>query len=496
MRNEYLDKWEKCVPNLKKVLAQMQEKTIIATGTNAYHGIIISSFLKNFISFAVNNSVDVNVLRHYMDVSCLEEKYPKVAQKIQSTSYLLGNFVFQKFLSSLTEPFAILLYRTTPPIIKKLKDQKINWMGNYYESFEDVFLKTNFRNLLKTLNLPSLPTWHLPKKEFLQKSFKEIFEKWGTGFVVQKGDIDDSGTFFMRTEKDWQASYEIISKNDRFHEIQISPLIVGPSLSMLGCITHKGVLTSTLQTQLIDVPESLCGQMPEGLFLGHDWGYCPWTKKTEQLAQQIVESIGKHIASKGFKGIFGVDFIYDQQKDELFPIECNPRVTGASPVYSLMTLELGKIPPIEFFHLMSLLDIKEDFDFETVNNGLKERMPLAHIAITSMGVYEMKVSLETGVYSYVPERNVIRFERPGALLSDIKNEPEFMIIDAVPWPEAKINQNVPRLCKIIFKRSIATSSSSIEPVAGEIISGLSALLRENQNALEEVEQQENSFETF
>ena len=483
MDDTLFQSWQRSVPRLKEILERMQEKTIIAIGTDPYPGIIISSFLKNFTSFAIKNTVDINTLRPYMDIFCFEEKNLKIAQKVQSISYLLGNFAFRRFLESLTKPFTLLIYKTTPSIVEKLEAQKLDWIGNYPESFEDVVLKNNFRNLLKTLNLPSLPVYYLLKEEFSKKSFRDIFDKWKTAFVIQKGDVDAAGTFFIKTEKDWQIYYDIIIKDDRFRQIQISPFIVGPSLSMLGCITHKGVLTSTLQTQLIDVPEALCGQMPEGLFLGHDWGYCPWTQKTEQLAQQIVESIGQHMANKGYKGIFGIDFVYDQQKDELFPIECNPRITGASPVYSLMTYDLGKIPPIDFFHLMSHLNIKEDFDFETVNNGLKKRMPLAQISINPMGISEMKISLATGVYSYSQEQGAIRFEGPGALLSDIKNESQFMLIDAVPWPGTKIVQNAPKLFKVIFKRSIATSSFSIEPIAGEIVSQISMLLRENQPIL-------------
>jgi len=489
MQSEYLKKWEKCVPSLKKILAQMQKKTIIGIGANPYPGIIISQFLKNFISFSTKDTVDVSVLKNYMSIFCFEEKYPKIAAKIQSTSYLLGNFSFKHFLESLEKPFALLFYQTTPSIIKKLEEQKFCWIGNNLKSFEDVSFKINFRSLLKTLSLPSLPVWYLPKEEFLQKSFDQIFDKWGTGFVVQKGDSDASGTFFIKTEKDWQAYYDIIAGDDRFHTIQISPFIVGPSLSMLGCVTHKGILTSTLQTQLIDVPEALCGEMPEALFLGHDWGYCPWAEGTEQRAKQIVETIGAHMAGKGYKGIFGIDFVYDQQKDELFPIECNPRVTGASPVYSLMTYDFGKTPPIEFFHLMAHLEIKEDFDFEAVNSCLKERIPLAQILINPMGIPEMKISLATGVYSYLQEENRIRFERPGALLSDIENESEFMLIDAVPWQGTKIVQNAPKIFRIIFKRSIATSSFSIEPIAGEIVSKLSMLLRKNQPALKKVKKQ-------
>ena len=479
-----LSSWKQSVPKLDQILKIMQEKTIIAVGVAPYPRIIPALFLKNYQIYCVKDAADIDLLRKYATIYCLEEKNPKVAAKVHATSYLLRNYVFQGFLKSRRSPFRLLFYQTTPPIVKTLEEQGIDWIGNQPESFQGVILKADFRDLLRNLNLPHLEDWRIPRDEYLTTPFQKLYARWNKPLVVQRADFDvsgEQGTFFLREEKDWQAAHDILSEDERYKEIQMSPFIEGPSVSMLGCITHKGVLTSTLQLQLIDVPEALHGQLPTGVFLGHDWGFRSWSEKTEQTAQNIVESIGESLAKKGFLGVFGIDFMYDEKTDELFPLECNPRFTGALPTYSLMVINQNNVPPMEFFHIMAHLGIEEDFDFDLVNKGLKERQPVSHISLTPKGAYEMKMNLAAGIYSFSSKDMMLRYQRPGAFLSDIKNkETEFIMIDSVPLPGSPIIQNVPRLFKLIFYRSIAQSSSAIHPEIGQLIEALSTLLRRDQ----------------
>lgn len=474
--------WSRYVPDLAGVLKRMQEKTIIAVGVAPYPRIMPSLFLDRYAIYCVKDAVDIDLLRNYTQIFCLEEKYPKIAAKVRSTGYLLRNFAFQAFLKSRRYPYRLMFYQTTPKIVEALQEQRIEWIGNQPESFENVVLKGDFRDLVKKRGLPSIPDWRLPREEFLKISFADAWAHWDRPFVVQRADFDvagELGTFFIHSEDDWRNAHEILSKDDRYHFVTISPFIEGYSVSMLGCITPQGVLTSTLQLQLIDVPESLHGQLPTGVFLGHDWAFRSWPAESEQTAQKVVESIGEHLAAQGFKGIFGIDMLYDTKTHEIFPIECNPRFTGALPVYSLMTVDVGA-PTIEFFHIATHLGIEVEFDFAAVNQVFKERRPLAHISLTPKGITEMNLPLAAGVYSYDRKAHMLRYERPGAFYWDFKNPEEFMIIDSLPRLGGRVIQNVPRLCKLIFPRQIARSSFAVEPEIGELITLLSEALRKDQ----------------
>lgn len=482
MNTNLFQAWQKYIPNLGPVLRQMQEKTLIAVGVETYSRIIPSIFLDNYIIYSVKGSADLDMLRNYVKVFCMEEKHPQVAAKTQATSYLLKNYIFQGFLKSWRKPLRLMLYQATERTVGILKELGIDWIGNPPHTYKGTVLKGEFRDLVKTLKLPSIPDWRLSREEFLNLTFQQVWDHWGRTAVIQRADFEVGGklgTFFIHAEADWKRCYDVLSQDERYHLVTISPFIEGHSLSMLGCITPKGVLTSPLQLQLIDVPEALHGALPTGIFLGHDWAFHPWPQETEQAAMRIVEAIGEHLASKGYKGIFGIDLVYDAKTHDIFPIECNPRFTGALPVYSLMVAAHG-VPTMEFFHIANHLGVDVDFDFEKVNAGLKQRSPVSHISLVPQGIHEMKLSLAAGVYSYDTATRNLHYERPGAFLWDIQKENEFLMLDSIPRAGSAIPQGVPGLFKLVIPKAIATSSSTIDASIGELITALSTALRKNQ----------------
>lgn len=483
METKHFHAWKQYIPELEAVLRRMTEKTTIAVGVAPFPRIIPILFLdRSYQIYSVKRAVDIDLLRQYATIFCLEEKHPKIAARVHSTGYLLKNYVFQGFLKSRRYPYRLLFYQTTPLIVQTLAAQHIDWIGNRPETFENVVLKAGFRDVLKARNLPHLEDWRLPREVFLTKSFQELRDRWSTAVVVQRADFDvggEQGTFFIHTENDWRDMHGILSRDTRFQQVQISPFIQGNSVSMLGCVTPEGILTSPLQLQLIDVPEALHGQLPTGVFLGHDWGFHPWTEATEQTAQTVVESIGEFLSQKGYKGIFGIDFMHEEETGRIFALECNPRFTGALPVFSLMTTAQG-IPPIELFHLMAHLNITTPFYFQKINNALKRRLPVAHLSLTPKGVFRINLPLAAGVYSYQKQTQTLRYERPGAFLWNIKNKNEFLLIDSIPYQGDAVIQNVPRLFKLIFPRSIASSSYKIDSEIGDMVTNLSRALRKEQ----------------
>ncbi len=484
MHPRFYPEWQKYIYNLDEALEAMSQKNIIAVGVAPYQRIIPGIFLdrQTYQIYAVKSSADLEVLRKYAYIFCLEEKLPKIAAKVQSTGYLLKNFAFQSFLKSRQNEFALLFYQTTPPIVDYLNQEKIPWIGNDPKVFEPVLHKEGFREVLRKLKLSYLPDWNLPKGEFLKKSYQEISRHWQRPVVCQPADYEISGgTLFIHNEEDLKKAHEIIKTNEKFatkvNTIKLTPFITGDSLSMLGCVTDQGVLTSTLQLQLIDIPETLHGAPTTGLFCGHDWGFSSWDSGTEADAQVIVELVGEYLGKRGYKGIFGIDFMYDKRKRELFPLECNPRFTGTIPIYSQLNLLAG-VPPIDFFTLASYMNIPLEFDFDAVNEAWKTRINASHVSLSPFEMQTMNISLPAGIYSYNHKTAEITYERPGAFLHELRGKQEFIIIDSVPIKDQPIMQTVPRMFKFIFPHSIAdTGSNTIKPEFGEILNATLSLLK-------------------
>lgn len=482
MANDFLNTWRKYIHNLDEVMEQLNLQTIIAVGITAYPRIIPSLFLsqRNFQIYSVHDSADIEVLRKYANVTCMEQVDPKVGQKVRSTEYLIKNYVFHSFLKNQRLPYALLLHTTTPPIVNYLNEQNIPWMGNDPKIFEPLLHKKGFKELLVNLKINYLPDWVMPIEEFYSKQFPELQKKWNKPLVAQPGDYEVSGsTYFIHNPEDLQKAFEFYNNKERFErvkKIKLTPFVTGDAVSMLGCVTDLGILTSPLQLQLIDVPEALYTQPPTGAFFGHDWGYKSWSDQTANDAQAAVEQIGRWLAKRGYRGIFGVDFIHDKDTGKVYPLECNPRFTGAVPVYSQLNLLAG-VPPIDFFTIVSQLRIPIKFDFNAVNELWKKPVNAAHVAIVPNGVEQMKITLATGIYTYHEQTKSLEYLRPGAFLHELKNEKEFIIIDQVPKVGKIISQNVPRLFKFIFNTTIAEASNKIKPQYGEILKKMGDVLR-------------------
>ncbi len=472
--------WKHLIPDIDRLIEQLEKTPILSVGITPFTRVVPSFFLKNYSIYTVKRSSDVDVMEKFLPVHVLEDHHPEVAKKVHGTGYLIGNFAFQAFLKSRKIRPKLQFYTMTEKIVKDLDRLGIEWVGNDPKTFQEVMYKGSFRELVKKLGLSSLSSDVSSREDFLAFTFNALWEKYNGAFVVQRADKEtggNEGTFFVHNSHDFENCISILGKDTNFGDILVTPFVEGYSTSMLGCVMPQGTLTGPLQLQLIDVPQALHGVPANGIFFGNDLGFHPWKEDVEIQAQKVVEAIGAHLREKGYKGIFGIDFLYDLKRNKIYPSECNPRFTGSLVLYSLMLLE-AHVPPMEFFHLMAHLGVESSFDFTVVNQALKTRIPCAHIAFSPRGITTMEVSLPAGVYEYNPKVPSLEYKRPGVSLADMKSEHEFLIIDTVPSLGSSIEQQVPRLFKFIFPRSIAWSSYEIDTEAGYLVERFADVLLE------------------
>ncbi|MES2668335.1 MAG: ATP-grasp domain-containing protein [Patescibacteria group bacterium] len=463
--------WKALIPDIDRIIGRLEEAHTLSIGITPYTRIIPALFLRNYSIYVTKRSSDANVMERSVRLHVLEDRYPKVADKVHSTGYLLNSFAFQNFLKSWRGPLTLMVNTLTARTIEALERTGARWIGNAPETYQTVANKAPFRELVRSLGLPSLDSVSLDRSAFLASTFGAMHDAHQGAFVVQRGDKEvggNEGTFFIRDQEAFDRCVRALATDESFESVLVTPFIDGYSCSMLGCVTEQGTLTGPLQLQLIDVPEALHGVEPSGIFLGNDLGFRPWSAAIEQSAQEVVEGIGAHLFAHGYRGIFGIDFLYDSARDRIYPNECNPRFTGSLVLYSLSLLEAG-IPPLEFFHLIAQLGIKADFDFDAVNAKLKSRLAYSHVALSPKGIPAMSVPLMAGIYEFDPAGPALAYVGPGITLSDIQNERQFLLIDTVPSVGTVLEQEVPRLFKFIFPRSIALSSYEVDEQAGYLL---------------------------
>jgi hypothetical protein len=456
--------WKNIIPDIETIIERLEKTPIIGVGMTPYSKAIPGLFLKNYSIYTIHDSCDVTALRKHVKTFVLADKYPDLALKVHGTGYLTGSYAFQGFLKSIHPSPILFLGNTTQKITSDLEKIGVSSIGNLPESSKHVELKGDFRKLLRELNLPSLTSKIYNREDLHTITFQNLIEEFDGPCVAQRADKEvgcNEGTFFVHTEEDWIRTQRILTDDTTYSSVVISTFVKGLSTSMLGCVTKKGILSGPLQLQLIDVPESLRGTNPNGAFYGNDIGFKSWDSSIEESATHVVESIGKHLQENGYFGVFGIDFLYDEEKNRIFANECNARFTGSLTLYSLTLLHAG-LPPFEFFHILEHLGIESSYDFEHVKSKLKLRSAYSHIALSPKNILSMEVPLQTGIYTYDPEIPLLTYEGTAITLDEIQNKNQFLLIDTVQKVGQKIEQGVPRLFKLIFPRSIGISSNKID----------------------------------
>jgi len=444
---------------------------IMSVGITPYGRITPSFFLSNYSIYTINRSSDVENIEPFFNIYVLEDFFPKIAERIHGTGYLVGNHAFQNFIKTRRTLPKLQFQTISEKAIGDLDKLGISWIGNAPATFEEVAYKSSFRDLIKKLGLPSIVSKTVTREGFLASSFEKEWAEYGGAFVVQRGDKEvggNEGTFFIKSSEDFERCISSLAKDEGFKKLVLTPFIEGHSTSMLGCVLPQGTLTGPLQLQLIDVPQSLQDVPASGIFFGNDLGFKDWGDDIEKTAQTIVEGVGKYLGGKGYRGVFGIDFLYDKARNEIYANECNPRFTGSLLLHSLSLLE-SRVPPLEFFHLLSHLGIESAFDFDTVNKELKTRNEYSHISFSPRGIMKMGLPLLAGIYSYDEANSNLEYVGPGISLADIKDKNQFLIIDTVPKQGKSVEQNIPRLFKFIFPYSIAKSSHEIESRAALLV---------------------------
>jgi hypothetical protein len=247
--------------------------------------------------------------------------------------------------------------------------------------------------------------------------------------------------------------------------VSIHKFVEGTPVSMALCLTKFGLLFTAIQRQLIDLP--YCEGLTEnGIFCGHVWEETPWPRYVTQKAQKQAQTIGEHLNSLGYRGIFGIDFLIDSEREQVYPIEINPRFTGAFPMLSLLHIERLLIP-MEVFHILEFLGVEYRIDLEELNSGYANPGSGSHLLLFLLSEKD-KVStarLNAGLYEYSPQKGSFHFVKKAFDYRHIENESQFIITDGPPERSgegAGSSDPLFRLCRFLFSYPVTGNDGSLK----------------------------------
>lgn len=469
----------------KKLFENVRAIPVVGIGVTAFNRIFPGFVYPDYSVVCYKDSDDVEEMGRVARILSIQKDFLDEGDinKLNSLAVLEHKGV-EKFMGTKGEGVGIFLYRTTERIDKLCEEKGWRVLANSSQVRDKYEDKKEFFKMGREIGLPMIKGQQFEIEELSGDFYGRIEKKLGRRLVFQLTDFSrggGKGTFFVNSKDDYGkflVELEKLNKEykGRFVHVNVTRFVEGVSASITGCVTRHGVLSGVVQTQVVDVPELIGESNNRGVFKGHDWSMMQYSDTVQKKADKMVKLLGDHMHKIGYKGIFGIDMIVDIQREEVYPVECNPRYTGAFPVYSMLQMNAGEVP-LDVFQFLELLEIEYDMDFDAVNQSWKQPKQGAHLVLNNLekgNWLRLDRGLEAGVYRF--DGKDINKVGEGVFYSDLTNEDEFVLTDGVPKQGQLVKPGL-RFGKLIFKRGVVSGNSELNEFGRGVVGKIYELFK-------------------
>ncbi len=447
----------------KEILQQMN---VLALTLLSYRGMANTKYFKNYGIIAKAPAKDDSLFAHELSLGIFTVHGSQHIFETKPSDLLADQKTIQYIQSRFNgKSVAILIKKPTKKIEEVCDTHGWKIIGNRTELSSNFENKIFFRKLLKQLSIPSPQHEALTVDQILHTSYSKLSQRLGSNLVFQFSQSRKHGglqTIFVKNHDEYEQLLSAIKHSESSDsKIIVTEFIAGDPTSMLGCVTRYGILTGHPQLQIIDCPVTTNMEWGKGQFCGHDWSTASEKySEATSFMEKIVVQIGEYLQSRGYLGIFGIDFIYDQKKKRIFPLECNARYTGSFPMYTLFERHQFA-SELEKFHLRELLQIDyPEKDFWEYQNKKSPGLNGAHLSLNNKFDTNVKIKkdLLPGIYKY-NDRGNYEFLESSYDYRKLQNN-NFLLIDGIRPLGSVIDKNV-QLGKMIFPQRILKTHTEL-----------------------------------
>jgi len=420
-------------------------RQILGIGVNAFNRLGPESWIDNYTIVALRNNLEDEIFdRSGIKIFSAEKEGLNVDNLAWNSQALLRSPNFLKFIDDLGKSTAWFIYSPKKEIENYAAKFGATLMANPYKLYKKISDKDAFRNILDKLHFP------YPRSEIvtLPFDFKKLSQKLGLPLFVQlKAGGGGRGNFVIKTEEEAAD----LARNFPKEEVLVNEYISGFSPSITGCVTRFGIFYLPPQIQILDQKELIPQIRGTGQFCGHDFSSDLISEDIKKKSYHFIKKIGESLKDMGFKGIFGLDLLWDKNKRKLYIVECNPRLLGVHPTQTLIQQSLGEIP-LSVWHMLEFLKAPYEVNYEKIQAKYLTPKIGAHLLIHNLepNPIEIRKSLKAGTYSF--DNRELKFERAEHNFSSLK-ENEFILTDGVS-KEGRIIKDWKRMIRIITKNKV------------------------------------------
>ncbi|MFT4733782.1 MAG: hypothetical protein ACI8UX_000414 [Psychromonas sp.] len=241
------------------------------------------------------------------------------------------------------------------------------------------------------------------------KQMRAVSKNLGEKLVIQLP-FGDSGhtTYFINNEKDYNKNAKEIESEA---EVKIMKCIRCRGAAIEACVTQHGTIVAPLMTELVGFKELT---PYKGGWCGNEISGKIFPDSVQEKARKYTKQFGDQLIKEGYKGYFELDFLIDQDKQEIYLGELNPRVTGASSITNHALFALADAP-LFMFHTLEYMNQPYELDVNEINDRWADKnniddwsqLVIKHVNDTVEFITEAPKS---GIYKMDMREN-IKFDR-------------------------------------------------------------------------------------
>lgn len=454
---------------LKKFFKRKVKRPIFGVCVYAFDRLGPEEFIPQYQLLALRYSPDTELIEKDLPVLSLEKGRGIYHLDVpRNSTSVLAHPKTQEYLKKFEQPL-ILPYKASGKMMAMAEEKDWIIAANPL-SLGKEFLenKLKFRMILEKIGV-AVPPGEICHWRSLD--FEKSVQNYGLPFVIQHPlSGGGKGNFAIKNQADFRRTLKALAElNKRIggEEVLVAKFIRGSSPSLTGCVTKFGVLSTSLQYQILG-PNELYNKLDcFGLFCGHDWTTSDFEKEIELQAYEIVGKVGRYFQKLGYKGIFGLDFVFDEEDKKLYVVECNPRLLGSFPVITMAQIRNAE-PPILGFHLLEFLGVDYQLDVDRVNRAMRVRRKGSQMILHNLerGYAETTEEIKAGVYGFRNGR--IKFLRPGYKLAHLRNDDEFLVTGGVPMKGSYFSPNR-RLVRILTLKQVLADGKYLNSWAKKVV---------------------------
>lgn len=233
-------------------------------------------------------------------------------------------------------------------------------------AFPPAKLRSRMDNKIETVRIgnkvgvPSVP--NVLAKVDSYEHLQEVCESLGTNDLVIQAAFGDSGhtTYFVSSEDEY---YKYAEEIEAEPEVKIMKRINCRGSAIEACTTRCGTVVGPLMTELVGF-KALTPY--KGGWCGNEMFAGAFSQEVRDKAREYTFKYGEALREEGYRGYFELDFLIDQDSNEVYLGELNPRVTGASSLTNVAAFAHSDIP-LFLFHLLEFSGEDFDLNIEELN---------------------------------------------------------------------------------------------------------------------------------